>query len=129
MYYSTIGLLAILVLLVENQDVLFTLREGFDTPTWKAYRRFLFAILVYYATDITWGILESNKLAGPLFLDTSVYFIALAVGVLFWTQYAVNYLDEKSSFGRFLLYAGRVFCVAVVVLVVNENKADLKAGD
>ena len=67
MYYSMIGLLAILVLLVENQDVLFTLRKGFDTPTWKAYRRFLFAILVYYATDITWGILESNKLAGPLF--------------------------------------------------------------
>lgn len=96
MYYSTIGLLAILVLLVENQDVLFTLHEGFDTPTWKAYRRFLFAILVYYTTDITWGILEGNKLAGPLFLDTSIYFIALAVGVLFWAQYTVNYLDEEA---------------------------------
>ncbi len=118
MYYSTIALLAALVLLVENQDVLFARRDGFDTPTWKTYRGFLISILVYYATDITWGILESRKLSGPLFLDTSIYFAAMAVGVIFWTQFAVRYMDENSGFGRFLLYAGRILCTAMLVLIV-----------
>ena len=118
MYYSTIALLAALVLLVENQDVLFARRDGFDAPTWKTYRGFLISILVYYATDITWGILESRKLSGPLFLDTSIYFAAMAVGVIFWTQFAVRYMDENSGFGRFLLYAGRILCTAMLVLIV-----------
>ena len=118
MYYSTIGFLAALVLLVENQDILFTRRDGFGTPAWKSYRGFLIAVLVYYASDIAWGILESQKLSGPLFLDTSIYFASIAVSVLFWTQFAVRYLDDKSGFGDFLLYAGRVFCGAVLVLVV-----------
>lgn len=118
MYYSAMGLLAALVLLVENQDVLFSRRDGFGTPAWKSYRGFLIAVLVYYASDIAWGILESQKLSGPLFLDTSIYFASIAVSVLFWTQFAVRYLDDKGGFGGFLLYAGRVFCGAVLVLVV-----------
>ena len=118
MYYSAIGILAALVLLVENQDILFTRRDGFGTPAWKSYRGFLIAVLVYYASDIVWGILESQKLSGPLFLDTSIYFASIAVSVLFWTQFAVRYLDDKGGFGGFLLYAGRVFCGAVLVLVV-----------
>ena len=117
MYYSAIGVLAVLVLLIENQDVLFVRTDGFDAPAWKTYRRFLVAILVYYATDILWGILESQKLGQLLFLDTSVYFVAMAVGVLCLTRFVVEYLGEDNGFGRFLLYAGRVFCAAVVVIV------------
>ena len=120
MYYSAIGLLAVLLLLIENQDILRMRSGGFDTPAWHAYRKFLFAVLAYYATDILWGILESYKLSGPLFLDTTLYFIAMAIGVLFWTQYTVSYLDEKSGFGRFLLYTGRALCGAVLAAsVVN----------
>ena len=117
MYYSAIGFLAVLVLLIENQDVLFTRRDGFDALPWRIYRRFLAAVLAYYATDITWGILEGMKLGELLFLDTTLYFVAMAVGVLFWTKYVVVYLDEDTGFERFLLYAGRVFCGAVVALV------------
>ena len=117
-YYSAIGMLALLILLIENQDVLLNRNDAYSNPAWKVYRRFLFAVLVYYVTDITWGILESYKLSAALFADTTVYFIAMAVGVQFWTQYTVTYLEEDHPFGNFLLYTGRAFAAAVLGLVI-----------
>ena len=108
MYYSAIGLLAIIVLLIVNHDILLNRGDAFRAPAWKVYRRFLFAVLVYYITDVLWGILEDRKLAALLFADTTVYFAAMAAGVLFWAQYTVTYLEDESSFGRILVYAGRV---------------------
>ena len=119
MYYSAIGILALLVLVIENLDILLGLDVGFDKPAWKVYRKFLFSILVYYITDILWGILEALKIPVLLFADTSLYFIAMAVGILLWTQYVVTYLDEKDTFGNFLVHAGRILaaCVTVISLV------------
>ncbi len=116
MYYSAIGLLAVMILLIENRDILFRRGGAFATPAWRAYRRFLYTVLVYYITDILWGVLESRKLAGLLFADTTVYFVAMAAGILCWTQYIVLYLEEKNRFGRFLLAAGRVLAVTVTLL-------------
>ena len=82
MYYSAIGLLAIIVLLIVNHDILLNRGDAFRAPAWKVYRRFLFAVLVYYITDVLWGILEDRKLAALLFADTTVYFAAMAAAVL-----------------------------------------------
>jgi diguanylate cyclase (GGDEF)-like protein len=117
-YYSAIGLLAALILIIENQDIFINIRKSFQKPAWELYRRFLFAVLTYYVTDILWGILESRKLAGALFADTTVYFAAMAVGVLFWVRFSVAYLDEKSAFGQFLVYAGRIVAGLIAVLAV-----------
>jgi diguanylate cyclase (GGDEF)-like protein len=117
-YYSTIGLLAALIMLIENADLLFGTSDTFDRPSWQMYRKFLFAVLMYYTTDILWGILESQRMATALFVDTSVFFAAMAAGVHLWTRYAVAYIEERSAFARFLLHAGRVFAAAVAVLVV-----------
>ena len=120
MYYSAIGLLAALILLIENHDVLLNLAGAFEKPAWRVYRRFLFAVLAYYITDILWGIIESLKLPRLLFADTTVYFIAMAIGVLFWVQYTVVYLDEKSVFGHVLISAGRVVAALITLFsVVN----------
>ena len=107
MYYATIGILGILILLIENQDIFSNRSGAFDRPSWKVYRRFLYAVLLYYLTDILWGLLEGWKVSLGLFIDTSFYFIAMAAGVLFWTHFVVTYLEETTAFGRFLLYGGR----------------------
>ena len=121
MYYSAIGILALLILLIENQDIILLNRKGaFDSPAWKVYRRFLISVLVYDVSDILWGVIEQLKLARLLFIDTSVYFVAMAAGILFWTQYAVTYLEEKNAFGRFLIFAGRTIA-ALVVLFTGIN--------
>ena len=120
-YYSAIAILALLILLIENQDILRSRNESFNAPAWKVYRKFLFALIAYYLTDIAWGILESYKLAVLLFADTTVYYIAMAAAVMYWTKYTVTYLEEeKYLFGRFLLYSGRICALFVTALsVVN----------
>ena len=48
MLYSAIGILALLILLIENQDILMNRKGGFGAPAWKIYRYFLFAVIDYY---------------------------------------------------------------------------------
>lgn len=118
MYYSVIGLLAVLVLIIVNRDILIHRGELFGKPVWNLYRKFLFAVLAYYITDILWGFLESRKLAGLLFADTTVYFIAMSVGIIFWVEFTVAYLEEKDTFGKVLITIGRIVAGLITALVI-----------
>ncbi len=118
MYYATIGILGILILIIENQDIFLNREGAFDKPSWRVYRKFLLAVLLYYITDVLWGFLESQKLSMLLFADTSFYFFAMASGVFFWTEYVVIYLEEEKAFGRFFIHTGRVIAAFVAVLSV-----------
>ena len=118
MTYSIIGILALLVLVIENQDILLNRGGAFEKSEWRTYRRFLLSVIVYYLTDILWGLIEARKLSELLFVDTSVYFIAMAAGVLLWAQYTLAYLGDENSFGRLVAIAGRVIAAMVVGLVV-----------
>ncbi len=119
-WYSLVGLLATAVLIIQNYNILFTKDDRQNFPEIEIYRRFLYGIMSYYITDTLWGILDSLKLTSLLFLDTIVYYIAMAVGVLLWTQYVVIYLGEDDNFSRFLYHAGR-FCFAAVILITTLN--------
>ena len=118
MYYSAIGMLAAMVLVIENLDIILNRNKSFSLPSWRAYRKLLYAIFFYYVCDICWGFVEKLKIATLLFADTSVYFISMALGLLCLTQYVVTYLDEDNAFSHFILYSGRVFLVVVATLVV-----------
>ena len=109
MYYSSIGLLAALVLLIENHDILFAGDESKIIPVIGIYKKFLYAVLAYYTTDMLWGVLDSLHLVSWLFADTVIYYIAMASGVLLWTQYVIGYFAEENVFSRFLYYTGRIF--------------------
>ncbi|SEL24953.1 response regulator [Ruminococcus albus] len=119
MYYSAIGVLAALVLLIVNWDILWS-GELYDKPAWNVYRKFLFAVLIYYVTDILWGIMENQKLSKALFVDTTLYFIAMAAGISFWAEYNVAFLNEKSLFGRFLKYMGKGIAGVITLLTVTN---------
>ena len=118
MYYSTIGIITMFVLLIENYDILLLRASGGNTKAWKVYRKFLFGVIFYLTTDILWGFLEQAKLTTALFIDTLVYYVAMGLGIMLWTQFAVTYLDEKSHFSRFLFYTGRVFFITITVMVI-----------
>ncbi len=118
MYYSAIGILAIALLLIVNHDILLNHSDDFQKPAWKIYRKFLFAVLAYYITDVLWGIFEANKMVFLLFVDTTVYYVAMAAGVLCWAQYTITYLEDRSTFGRRLTYAGRIIAAAISTLAL-----------
>ena len=115
--YSIIGILASIVLIIINQDILLK-RKGLSlTRTQRNYRLFLIGVLVYLVTDLLWGILDSNHLIVLLFADTSIHFCAMIGAVMLWTQYIVSYPDTKSVFERILQIAGRLFFVLELVFI------------
>ena len=118
MYYSLIGVLAILILFITNHDVIFVKRTAVANSVQKVYRRWLFAVCIYYITDIVWGILEALHQTFLLYIDTEIYFVTLALGVSLWTNYVIEYLSEKKRFHKFLFYAGRFFFGTVFLLVL-----------
>ena len=120
MYYAVIGILAVAVMLIENQDILLNKNGDISAPSWKVYRRFLIAALVFYLSDILWGFFESLKIPAILFADTSVYFIIMAFGILTWMSFVVTYLNEKNTFELFIQIFGWIIAGAVAILsVVN----------
>ena len=118
MYYSAIGILAVLILFIVNHDILVGRGASFDKPAWKIYRKFLFVVLLYYITDILWGFFESRKLVVLLFADTTAYYIAMAGGVVYWARFTLAYSKEKNPFGQFIRIACNVLAALIIVLSV-----------
>ena len=98
-----------MILFIENNDILLKRGDSSNSPPLKMYRRFLLAVLVYYTSDILWGVIEYLKLPTLLYIDTLFYFVALAGSLLFWTQFAVTYINSQSKLGRVLVNIGRGF--------------------
>ena len=118
MTYSHIGIIALLVQLITNYDVF---QKGTDNdliPAHKSYRRFLLSVMLYYIADILWGILDTYHLIALLYADTVIYYVAMALSVLLWTHYVMDYLNENSKFSKGLYWAGRVFFVFEILLII-----------
>lgn len=120
MTYSIIGILATILLLIGNRDVLRKQDGSEYSRTRLYYRRFLLGVLVYYITDMLWGILDEHRLTDLQFIDTTVYFVAMIATVVLWARYVVSYLDRKNFFERSLLLTGQaIFWVFLVFIIVN----------
>ncbi len=121
--YSIIGILASILLVIINQDIIINQDRQTLSKTQRYYRWFLLGMLAYLITDLLWGVLYSNHLIVLLYADTSIHFIAMVGAVMLWTQYVVSYLDNGSAFERMLQIAGRAFfALELVFVAVNFFK-------
>ena len=111
MTYSIIGILAAIILLIINRDVLRNPDGKGFTRVQLSYRRFLMGVMGYYITDMLWGVLEARRLTAVLYADTAVHFFAMAAAVMMWTQYVISYLEERNTFGAILYRAGILFLI------------------
>ncbi|MBR2838106.1 MAG: response regulator, partial [Kiritimatiellae bacterium] len=86
----------------------------------REYHRFLNCIFTYYVTDACWGVFAGLGWTSVLYVDTVVYFIAIAVSVLAWCHFVSVYLDLSSWKARILTRFGYALLVLYsVMLVVN----------
>ena len=115
--YSIIGILASILLLIINQDIILNRDGQALAGTQRYYRWFLMGVLTYLLTDLLWGILYAHHLTAILYADTSIHFAAMVGAVMLWTQYVVSYLDTGSAFERILQVAGRVFFALELIFV------------
>ena len=120
MLYSSAGFLALLIHLIINYDVLRKSSDKEVVPAHRSYRAFLLSITVYYITDILWGTLYDGGLIALTNADTALYFASMALSILLWTRYVVEYLKDKNLFGRLLLTVGwLLFAFEIIVVIAN----------
>lgn len=119
MTYSVIGILAILIHFIINHDIIRKKKENMEV--WEQrYRWFLYTVIAYHVTDALWGVLYEQKMIAAVYLDTTVYFAAMAFSVLLWTMFVVSYLESKGKFREIISMAGWVFFLfQMLVVVIN----------
>jgi len=120
MYYASIGMLSLTVLVIINFEVLSRNYRDKHKVAKRRYRQFLYGVIIYLASDVLWGILYDQRLIALTYVDTVIYFLAMVLSVLLWTRFVVAYLKNKGIFGKFLMYAGwTITTYEIVVLIVN----------
>lgn len=120
MLYSSVGFLALIIHIIINHDLVTGDPEKRILPSYRSYAALQASVAVYYITDILWGILYERQLIPLVFADTTVYFIAMALSVLLWTWYVVDYLKEDNFFGVVLESTGwLLFGFEMIIVVVN----------
>ena len=58
MYYSGFGIIAAIVLLIENQDILFHYNDGFDKKEWKIYKSFLISVFLIETLKLSFKVFK-----------------------------------------------------------------------
>ena len=119
MYYSAIGMIAIAIFVIINHKII-KAGQNIDGAG-GAYQKFIFTSLLYFVTDVMWGILSNLKLAALLYADTVIYYIAMALTVVFLCNYVIKYLELQSAFGKFIKTFGYVFAAAEFVLLLINH--------
>lgn len=77
-------------------------------------------MFAYYIVDAAWGVLAGLGWTGWLYVDTMLYYLAIAVSVLTCCHFAIAYLDLGKWTARTLSGFGYAFLsLYVVLLTVN----------
>lgn len=119
MYYASFGLLALIIHLIINYGILKS-KDTDGTPAEGNYKAFLLAVMAYYIVDIAWGFLAERKLLLLVYADTVIYFVTMALSVLFWTKYVVAYLNSEGTFNKIITTTGwLIFGADIIALTVN----------
>ena len=120
MYYASIGVLGLLILFINNYYILFRKPAKELDAAHKAYKAFLICIAAFYIIDFLWAPIFYIHNTIIHFTETSLYFVIMALTVLFWTKYVILYLNENNLFAKILKITGWVFLIVqIIVLVIN----------
>ena len=120
MLYSSFGALAFILHIIINYDILFKPQDLQKLRAFKQLRIFLISLLVYYASDICWGLLYDRKLAVLGTFDTYIYFLSMAVSIFLWTRFVMAFLVNSSFINRFLYWIGALILLFIcIVLAIN----------
>lgn len=118
--YSVIGLIAITIHIIIFSRVMFKPETIGRQKAAGKYRFLMIAIFLYYITDVLWGILAGLNWIPALFVDTTVYYVAMAMAILGFYRYIVEYLRMTDWRARFFNYFGiGFFILENICLILN----------
>lgn len=100
------------------------------------YRLLIIAIFCYYITDALWGLFAGLNWIPVLFIDTTIYYVAMALAITWFYKYIVEYLEMKGTWakvfesfaknkthaGSFNLFKIRFSALCPIVFKLNKIK-------
>lgn len=118
--YSVIGFIAIAIQLIINAKVMFNKEHIATQKVGRKYRLLMLSIFAYYITDALWGMLAGLEWTPLLFLDTTVYFVAMSAAVVCYYRYFVEYLEMNNWHGKmFNAFGTAFFFLQIFCLILN----------
>ncbi len=118
--YSVIGLIAVVIQLIINFKVMFMPEPRRGQKAAGRYRLLMIAFFAYYITDAMWGILAGMNRIPALFIDTTIYYIAMASAIVCFYRYIAEYLEMQGALSKIFNYFGFAFFVLEnIFLIIN----------
>lgn len=118
MAYSVVGFISIFIHLIVNIDIFLHIKKK-RFPGAGYYLLFLLGVIIYHITDTIWGVLYENKLRIAVIADTAVYFIAMAVSILFFGLFVYHYLGTNKKTKPVLIAGLIVFLIQIGFVITN----------
>lgn len=123
MVYASVAIVAFLVIVIINYEVLNPKEDHRFIPAFKEYRRFLLGVLLFVVIDFLWGVLDANEIMLWLYVDTVLYFLSMALTVILWTHYVIKVLEDKSWFAILIHFMCQFYAVYIIcILIFNFYK-------
>ncbi|MBQ7176765.1 MAG: response regulator [Victivallales bacterium] len=107
-FYSSIAGIALVVHLIINWKQLFDWKKEESRAGSPEFRHFLICLLMFFVSDLLWGILAELGNPTLLYLDTVVFFLMMALSIYAWARFIVAYLEMDGGPQQRLLWSGRI---------------------
>ncbi len=118
-FYTSIAGIALVVHLTINWRQLVDWRNAKSRPGALEFRYFLVSLVLFFVSDILWGIFAELKCPRLLYSDTLLFFLTMALSIYAWTHFIVAYMELDGAPRRRILWTGRgmlaFFCAALAV--------------
>ena len=120
MYYSSVAIIALIVHVIINNEALRKVENTSDNSLRLKFRNYLIALMVFYIADAIWGVFNEQKWVILTYLDTCVFFLAMAFSVLLWTMAVVAFTGNAGKYGKILVGCGWfILAFQAGILVAN----------
>ena len=117
MAYSSVAIIALVVLFITNYDLLFKRRASDKIPARRHYRFFLISVGFFYICDLIWGLFDTYNVHFGDYAITVFFFALMSLSVCLWSFYVVAYLGRRKFFSLFLKIIGLVLLASGIVLI------------
>ena len=120
MYYASIGIISLIVLVIINFEALRKVEKTSGNDVRLKYRQYLLSLILFYSADILWGFFYEQRWLIFTYIDTCLFFASMVLSVLLWTRSVVAFSENNSKNGRLLEMSGwMIFAFEIIVLIVN----------
>lgn len=120
MYYASIGIISIIVLVIVNFEALRNVKGPGIGEIRTKYRYFLLSLIAYFIADAFWGIFNEQKWVVITYIDTVLNFSTMVLSVVFWVKCVVIFTENKGKLTKIFVASGWfIFIFEMVILTVN----------